>query len=221
VDRDRERAFAVLTSMIGEQGARERAWPKGANALSGKLRRVAPPLRRIGIHIAFERQPHVGTRLIHITVTRQPEDRGKRPSPASLSSPAGGKLNDINGGASDCGDGDVTMVGPDTVTANRLIPQADDDGDGGDAEIGRFSENAGIPDLCLLCPSDDSLDIPYDLQRCQHCGKPGAMRWNVNGRAVFLHEGCSHAWADRQERTTHSDGNERNRPPTEPRCADA
>jgi hypothetical protein len=31
----------------------------------------------------------------------------------------------------------------------------------------------------------------------------------VNGRAVFLHEGCSHAWADRQERTTHSDGNER------------
>jgi Protein of unknown function (DUF3987) len=54
-------------------------------------------------------------------------------------------------------------------------------------------------------PPDDSLDIPYDLQRCQHCGKPGAKRWNVNGRAVFLHEGCSHAWADRQERTTHSD----------------
>jgi AAA domain len=62
-------------------------------------------------------------------------------------------------------------------------------------------------------PPDDGLDPPTTLRRCHHCGKPGAERWDLNGRAVFLHEGCSHAWADRQERTTHSDGNERNRPP--------
>jgi energy-coupling factor transporter ATP-binding protein EcfA2 len=59
----------LLATMVGEQLARERGWPKQANQLSNKLRRVAPPLRRVGIDIAFERQPHVGTRLVHITVT--------------------------------------------------------------------------------------------------------------------------------------------------------
>ena len=42
--------------------------------------------------------------------------------------------------------------------------------------------------------TDDDLDMPTTLQRCQHCGKPGAERWDLNGRAVFLHEGCSHSW---------------------------
>jgi hypothetical protein len=93
---------------------------------------------------------------------------------------------------------------------------------GRDPEGGGAHRRNDLED-CPLAPDgspDDSFDIPDDLQRCQHCGKPGAKRRNVNGRAVALHEGCSHAWADRQGRTTHSDGNERNRPPTEPRCAD-
>jgi len=47
-------------------------------------------------------------------------------------------------------------------------------------------------------PPDDG--IPDDLLRCQHCGKPGAKRWDWNGRAVYLHERCEHAWADQQER---------------------
>jgi energy-coupling factor transporter ATP-binding protein EcfA2 len=118
--------LSLLTSMIGEQAARERAWPKQANQLSNKLRRVAPPLRRIGIDIAFERQPHVGTRVIHITVTRHPEGRGKRPSPPSPSSPSGEQFNEINGGVGDGGDDGAD---PNTVTANPLNPQTSDDGD--------------------------------------------------------------------------------------------
>jgi hypothetical protein len=43
-------------------------------------------------------------------------------------------------------------------------------------------------------PSDDGLDMPDSLLRCQHCGRPGAERWNMNGRAVYLHAACEHAW---------------------------
>jgi putative DNA primase/helicase len=46
-------------------------------------------------------------------------------------------------------------------------------------------------------PPDDNIDIPDVLLRCQLCGKPGAKRWDLHGRAVFLHEGCSHSWPDR------------------------
>ena len=35
---------------------------------------------------------------------------------------------------------------------------------------------------------DDSM--PTILRRCQVCGRPGAERWDLNGHAVFLHEGC-------------------------------
>jgi hypothetical protein len=52
----------------------------------------------------------------------------------------------------------------------------------------------------VLDPPDDNLDIPDDLPRCQLCSKPGAERWDLNGRAVYLHERCVHPWADQQER---------------------
>jgi Protein of unknown function (DUF3631) len=52
----------------------------------------------------------------------------------------------------------------------------------------------------VLDPPDDNLDIPDDLLRCQLCSKPGAERWDLNGRAVYLHERCVHPWADQQER---------------------
>jgi hypothetical protein len=44
------------------------------------------------------------------------------------------------------------------------------------------------------------LDIPADLRRCEFCGKPGAQRWNLHGRSVFLHEHCTDAWADQHHR---------------------
>src|SRR5262249_38765674 len=46
---------------------------------------------------------------------------------------------------------------------------------------------------------DGGLDIPIGLLRCFHCGKPGAERWDMDGRAVHLHEACQQAWADKQE----------------------
>src|SRR5262249_7487126 len=59
--------LALLTPLIPEALAPERRWPKSARALSGKLRRAAPPLRKIGIHVDFNREGHDRERLITIT----------------------------------------------------------------------------------------------------------------------------------------------------------
>jgi hypothetical protein len=51
----------LLTALVGEQAAKERSWPKRANDLGGKLRRVTPALRKTGIHVVFERDGHART----------------------------------------------------------------------------------------------------------------------------------------------------------------
>ena len=50
---------------------------------------------------------------------------------------------------------------------------------------------------------DDGLDMPTTLRRCHHCGKPGADRWDLNEREVYLHAGCTDAWADQQDGGPH------------------
>jgi len=191
--------LSLLTSMIGEQAARERAWPKQANQLSNKLRRVAPPLRRIGIDIAFERQPHVGTRVIHITVTRHPEGRGKRPSPPSPSSPSGEQFNEINGGVGDGGDDGVTIADSDTVTANPLNPQTSDDGDDGDN--GLHPSQGTVPndyDAVIEGLAAQAVPDPVD-RRCDHCGLPAdhqPLQFCGDGeRQAYLHHRCEASWA--------------------------
>jgi energy-coupling factor transporter ATP-binding protein EcfA2 len=57
----------LLTPLVPEALARERSWPKSARALSGKLRRAAPPLRKVGIDVAFVREGHDRERTIVIT----------------------------------------------------------------------------------------------------------------------------------------------------------
>ena len=53
-------------------------------------------------------------------------------------------------------------------------------------------------------PTDDGLDMPTTLRRCDHCGRPGAERWDWHdGRAVYLHAACEHAWADQQDGGRH------------------
>jgi hypothetical protein len=60
--------LAVLAAQVGERNARSKGWPDGARALSGRLRRAAPPLRNLGIEIAFTRQGNTGRRIINLRV---------------------------------------------------------------------------------------------------------------------------------------------------------
>jgi hypothetical protein len=46
----------ALNKIVPEYQQKAKGWPKRPNTLSGILRRAAPPLRRVGIDIRFERQ---------------------------------------------------------------------------------------------------------------------------------------------------------------------
>ena len=58
----------ALTVEVGETAARAKEWPKTPKALSGRLRRAAPFLRKAGVRLSFERS--MATR----TLTLQPAE---------------------------------------------------------------------------------------------------------------------------------------------------
>jgi hypothetical protein len=68
-----------LEQMTEPSDRRGSGWPTTAQALSGRLRRAATPLRKLGIEIAFERHGHARTRTIEIV-------KGQGPSASSASS---------------------------------------------------------------------------------------------------------------------------------------
>lgn len=72
--------FKELDRVVGEETKRQRGWPKGPNALSGELNRIAPNLRAIGVECQMGRAR--AGRYISL------EWRGKTSSPSSPSSPS-------------------------------------------------------------------------------------------------------------------------------------
>jgi hypothetical protein len=56
-----------LTGQADETLRRGRAWPKTPRGLSGALRRVAPNLREVGLHVTFDREPG-GNRRRTVTI---------------------------------------------------------------------------------------------------------------------------------------------------------
>jgi hypothetical protein len=76
-----------LSLETGDANSRLKAWPKNARALAGRMRRLAPSLRKVGFDIDFERgQGPTRERIIRISVT--PESgalRTSTPSPPSKS----------------------------------------------------------------------------------------------------------------------------------------
>jgi hypothetical protein len=75
--------LGALGEAVGERMAKSKAWPDSARALSGRLRRAATSLRKIGIEIAFEREGRARTRTITIAATLSyapPENGVERPS---------------------------------------------------------------------------------------------------------------------------------------------
>jgi hypothetical protein len=62
--------LALLTDLVTERISKSDDWPRNGRALSGRLRRAASFLRRVGIDIVFKREGRVSTRLIAITACR-------------------------------------------------------------------------------------------------------------------------------------------------------
>jgi energy-coupling factor transporter ATP-binding protein EcfA2 len=151
--------LALLTPLIPEVLVRERSWPKSARALSGKLRRAAPPLRKVGIDVTFSRAPHTGERLILITLRGGEGGNFASPPPPPPSKPGNtrkgkGLDGDAKGDASFAGDanatgGDANVILPVVIGRCRFrslrhrsatvvtigFSQKGDEGDEGDANF--------------------------------------------------------------------------------------
>jgi len=115
--------LSKLAAIAGEPAAKMKSWPTAPRALSGRLRRAAPNLRRIGISIVFEERQAKG-RPISITAER----RSVRPSRPSSPSSA-----QVSAGLEDDGrvTGDAATV-IHTVTRNPVKSAGDDGRDGND-----------------------------------------------------------------------------------------
>ena len=56
----------ALSEEAGERATRSRLWPNSLQALSGRLRRAATFLRKVGVEFDFDREGRSRTRIIHI-----------------------------------------------------------------------------------------------------------------------------------------------------------
>jgi hypothetical protein len=95
----------ALNDVASETQQKAKGWPKGPAVLAKTLRRIAPPLRKIGIDVAFERTPG-GKRTRTITIARKEgaPDRPDRPD-----RPTAQDINDID---RDGRDGNGSTVPP-------------------------------------------------------------------------------------------------------------
>ena len=91
--------LGALGEVVGERVTKSRSWPESPRSLSGRLRRAATFLRKIGINIRFEREGRARTRTIVITTTDDAalENDGTRPSAPSASSASNPKSNPVSG----------------------------------------------------------------------------------------------------------------------------
>jgi hypothetical protein len=146
---------------------RSRDWPRDSSHLSGRLRRAAPDLRKVGIAVEFDREGGAsgGTRIIVIRTIPQPKEEEwegatvgdetplfrKTASPASPASQANNDGHKTVTAASpqrhrsvaaDGGDGTGDGTEDGSVTSNPLKDNGGDGGDGGDGDL-RIN---GVPD---------------------------------------------------------------------------
>jgi hypothetical protein len=82
-----------LTEAVSDRIAKSKDWPVDSTRMSGRLRRVAEPLRKIGINIRFPTSHKRGRVL---TISRSLENIARTASPASQR-PQSNEINDVGG----------------------------------------------------------------------------------------------------------------------------
>jgi hypothetical protein len=170
----------ALNEVVEEDQRRGRDWLGSPRALSGRLRRAATNLRKIGIEVAIVREGHDRARTIHITVIGgpKPDKDGNFASAWSASSAESRKSNGGNGFRADGradgrgenadgadGSGDVQARPyhadgsaddgphdrPHTVRTNPLKTKAADGADGADDDLRTQSGKADDEPACQRC----------------------------------------------------------------------
>jgi len=128
--------LGALTEAAGERIARSKTWPDSPRALSGRLRRAATSLRKIGIEIVLGgREGRKRNRVIEIIVT--PENAGTPPSasPAPSAPPLQSSAGDgLPASAKRTVASNVNGSATPTVRTKPLGKNGENDADGTDAK---------------------------------------------------------------------------------------
>jgi hypothetical protein len=225
----------VLNEVTSEAEQKAKGWPKRSNALSKILRRIAPPLRKAGIDITFERD----SRRKWIVIT--PFKAGKTSSSRSPSS----SVSDSNelpmtipdrgsspvlGGSSSAGDGDDRGGDPhgEIVTSKLLQSKGNDDGDAGGDHFSNVTgkricaESFGPPDkdnrfrVVGTCPPGTC---------CMRCYSDAAQVLKIadgdviGGESQPLHRECAGPWFDQEDEPGFADNAGEIEPSLTARCA--
>ncbi len=178
-------ATQLLELLSGIKDPKERAragWPATPRALRGALNRVAPSLRRVGIHMVFDREGHARNRMVRLSKV------GIRPS--AQSAPSANGLGDP-ASAEDCGRyADGWPSGPGVPSApNRPQNPAGDpekldsepDADGADRADSSSQTLGGLGDeefegasteICERCGGDDLVVLNDGSPACRQCDAP-------------------------------------------------
>ena len=142
--------LGALAKVAGEPITKSKTWPASPRALSGRLRRAATFLRKVGIDIDHSKEGRARTRVIHMTTARgnsgTPDYRGAQPSAPSAQPPKGNGINAFAENnrrtVGDITDGQRGDVGTDTGSTVRANPLKSADTDGADA---KDAKDANIP----------------------------------------------------------------------------
>nr|MBA2248211.1 hypothetical protein [Chloroflexia bacterium] len=137
--------YEALSVPLTDAQRRDGRWPKAPNALSGKLKRIAPPLRKVGIVIEF---PGRKNQTREIIISKLAESAGQRPSPSSRPSPTSEIRYRRNGlVGDDLGDDldDCENVITNIVTPKSLILSGNNDGDDRDDLLPSYSGRPRSP----------------------------------------------------------------------------
>jgi hypothetical protein len=79
--------LGALAEVAAERIAKSKSWPDSPRALSGRLRRAATFLRKIGLEVIFEREGRARTRMIRIAAAASATSQGASPSAPSAPPP--------------------------------------------------------------------------------------------------------------------------------------
>ena len=130
--------LGALDEEVGEKVRKSKAWPSSARAMSGRVRRAATFLRKVGIDIMFEREGRAGTRTIRIA--RKPEHAPAVPSAPSASPAPSSEARYTNGFDQDdrrtngrSADANTVHTEPETVRNNSSRNNEIAAADGADA----------------------------------------------------------------------------------------
>ena len=136
----------ALSEEVGDTVRRAKTWPVTARALSGRLRRAATFLRKVGIEINFGKKGRARTRIITISATA--DNTGLQPSLPSAPSASSAKTVWGNGSSVAS-----LRTGPRPADANegpadrttvRKNPRDSEDADGADGADANTPSHPGV-----------------------------------------------------------------------------